>query len=99
MRDVTGNFISIIKDNFLKLIIRNNNFIVVAAVLSLSCVQVFSTPCQSIGFPRQEYWSGLPLPSPGDPPNPGIEPTSPVSPALAGEFFTSEPPQKPFSIY
>ena len=43
----------------------------------------------SIGFPRQEYWSGLPFPSPGKLPNPGIEPTSP---ALAGEFFTTEPP-------
>ena len=42
MRDVTSNFISIIKYNFLKLIIRNNNFIVVAAILSLSCVRLFS---------------------------------------------------------
>ena len=37
----------------------------------------------SIGFPRQEYWSGLPFPSPGNLPNPGIKP---VSPALAGIF-------------
>ena len=36
----------------------------------------------SIGFPRQEYWSGLPFPSPGYLPDSGIEPTSPVSPAL-----------------
>ena len=43
----------------------------------------------STGFPRQEYWSGLPLPSPGDLPNQGIEPESP---ALAGGFFTTEPP-------
>jgi len=42
-----------------------------------------------MGFPRQEYWSGLPLPSPGDLPDPGIEP---MSPALAGGFFTLEPP-------
>ena len=42
----------------------------------------------SVGFPRQEYWSGLPFPPPGDLPNPGIEPESPVSPALAGRFFT-----------
>ena len=41
------------------------------------------------GFPRQEYWSRLPLPSPRDLPNPGIEP---VSPALAGRFFTVEQP-------
>ena len=40
-----------------------------------------------MGFPRQEYWSGLPFPSPGDLPNPGIESTSP---ALAGGFFTTE---------
>ena len=42
----------------------------------------------SMGFPRQEDWSGVPLPSPGDLPNPGIEP---VSLALAGGFFTAEP--------
>ena len=40
----------------------------------------------SMGFPRQEYWSGLPFPSPGDVPNPGIEPASPT---LAGRFFTT----------
>ena len=43
-------------------------------------------------FPRQEYWSGLPFPSPGDLPLPGTEP---VSSALAGGFFTAEPPGKP----
>ena len=48
----------------------------------------------SLGFPRQEYWSGLPFPSPGDLPNPGIKPGSPVSPALVGGFFTTEPPRK-----
>ena len=42
-------------------------------------------------FSRQEYWNGLPFPSTGDPPDPGIEPTSP-----ADRFFTSEPPGKPF---
>ena len=46
----------------------------------------------SLGFSRQEYWSCLPLPPPGDLPNPGIEP---VSPALAGGCFTTEPPGKP----
>ena len=68
----------------------------------LSCVQLFATSwtivCQahvSIGFSWQEYWSGLPFPSPGDLPGPGMKPTSPVSPALAGEFFTTEPPGKP----
>ena len=43
----------------------------------------------SIGFSRQEYWSGLLLPSPGDLPNPGIEPASLMSPALASRFFTT----------
>ena len=42
----------------------------------------------SIGFPRQQYWSGLPFPTPGDLPNPGMEP---ASLALAGGFFTTEP--------
>ena len=46
----------------------------------------------SMGFPRQEYLSRLPFPSPGDLPDPGIEPMSPV---LAGRFFTTEPPGKP----
>ena len=46
----------------------------------------------SIGFSRQEYWSGLPFPPPGDLPNPGMEP---ASPALAGGVFTSELPGKP----
>ena len=52
------------------------------------------TPCtvacrvpRSMRLPWQEYWSGLPFPSPGDLPDPGIEP---VSPALAGRFFTTE---------
>ena len=43
-------------------------------------------------FSRQEYWSGLPFPSPGDLPYPGIKP---MSPELAGRFFTTEPPGKP----
>ena len=62
-------------------------------VKSLSRVQLFATPWTvarqaplSMGFSRQEYWSGLPFPSPGDLPNPGIEPESP---ALAGRFFTT----------
>ena len=47
-----------------------------------------------MGFPWQEYWSGLPFPSLGDLPDPGMELTSPVSSALAGGFFTSGPPGK-----
>ena len=49
----------------------------------------------SMEFSRQEYWSGLPFPPPGDLPNPGIEPSSPASPALAGGIFTAKPPGKP----
>ena len=67
-----------------------------AVVVQSDC---FATPwtvtCQaslSMGFPRQEYWSGLPFPSPGDLPNPRMEPESP---SLAGRFFTTEPPGKP----
>ena len=63
-----------------------------ACVCVLSGVRLFATPwtvvCQaplSMGFPRQEYWRGLPFPAPGDPPNPGIEPVSLVS--LAGRLI------------
>ena len=61
---------------------------------SLSHSQLFVSPWNvahqaplSMEFPRQEYWSGLLFPSPGDPPNPRTEPTTPVSPSLAGGFF------------
>ena len=49
----------------------------------------------SMGFSRQEHWSGLPFPSPGDLPDPGIQP---VSPASVGRFFTAEPPGNPCFI-
>ena len=62
----------------------------------LSCVRLFVTPWtvahQSplfMGFPREEYWSGLPFPSLGDLPDPEVEPMSLASPALAGGFFTT----------
>ena len=65
----------------------------------LSHVQLFGIPwtvaCQpplSMGFSRQEYWSGLPFPPPGDLPDPGIEPESP---ALQADALPSEPPGKP----
>ena len=48
-------------------------------------------------FPRQEYWSGLPFPPQGDLPDPGIKPMPPGSPELAGKFFTTEPPGKPYT--
>ena len=66
---------------------------------SLSPVQLFATPWTvayqafpSMGFSRPEYWSGLPVPSPGDLPNPEIEPGSP---ALEADALTSEPTGKP----
>ena len=68
----------------------------------LHCVQLLVTlqtvarqAPLSMGLSRQEYWSVLPFLSPGDLPNPGIESESPVSPALAARFFTTEPPGKP----
>ena len=61
-----------------------------------SCVQLFVTPWTIVhqfplpmGFSRQEYWSELPFPSPGYFPDPGIEPTSLMTPALAGRFNTN----------
>ena len=67
----------------------------------LSRIQHFVTPWTtdhkaplSMGFSRQEYWSGLPFPPPGDLSNPRIEPMSPVSPALVGGLFNTEPPEK-----
>ena len=66
---------------------------------SLSHVRLFVTSWTlayqappSMGFSRQEYWSGLPFPSPGDLPDPGIEPRSPT---LEADALTSEPPGKP----
>ena len=73
------------------------------ALLShFSRARLFATPWTaahqaplSMGFSRQEYWSGLPCPPPGDLPDPGIELTSP---AWAGGFFITEPPGKPFLL-
>ena len=56
-----------------------------------SCQTLYQAP-SSMGFSRQEYWSGLPFPSPGDLPDPGIELGSPV---LQADTLTSEPPGKP----
>ena len=70
-----------------------------------TCVQLFATlwtiDCQaplSLGFSRQEYWSGLPCHPSKDLPNPGIEPVSLTSPALVDIFFTTEPPGKPIFL-
>ena len=57
---------------------------------------VAGQPPVSLGFPRQEYCSGVPFPSPGDLPDPGMEP---ASPALAGRFLTIEPPEKPKKVF
>ena len=65
------------------------------SVVSDSFATPWTVACQaplSMGFLRKESWSGLPFPFPGDLPDPGIEL---ASPALAGRFFTAEPPGKP----
>ena len=66
-------------------------------------VRLFVIPwtvaCQaplSVGFPRREYWSGLPFPSPGDLPNSSIEAGSP---ALQADSLPPEPPEKPYQFY
>ena len=68
----------------------------------VSRVQLFATPWTaahqaplSMGFSKQEYWSGLPCPPAGDLPDPGIEPASLTSPALAGGFFTTSATWEP----
>ena len=73
---------------------------VLLLLVATSCLTLFVTPWAvdhqvplSMGFSRQEYWSGLPSPSPGDLPHTRIELTSP---ALADRFFTTESPRKPF---
>ena len=75
---------------------------IVAAAQSSSHVQLFATLWTlahqaplSMGFSRQEHWSGLPFPFPGVLPNAEIEPASSESPSLAGRFFTTQPPRNP----
>ena len=73
-----------------------------------SCVLFFVTPWTiarqvllSIGFPRQEHWSGLPFPPPGDLPGPGTESAAPalqVVSRIAGGFFTAVPPGEPYWV-
>ena len=70
-----------------------------------SRVRPFETPWTvashapvSMGFSRQEYWSGLPFPPQGNLLNPGIRPKSPASPAVAGGFFTTAPLGKPSKV-
>ena len=73
---------------------------------SISHVRLFATPWivarqapLSMGFSRQEYWSGLPCPPPGDLPDLGTEPICLVSPALQADSLPTEPPGKPIIIY
>ena len=81
---------------------RKRNIISYSMIWSMCCakslghVRVFATPwtkaCQvtlSMEFSRQAHWSGLPFPSPGELPNPGIKPLYLMSPALSGRFFTT----------
>ena len=80
-------------------------FCCLPAVLLFSCKVIFNSVTSwtvthqaslFMRFSRQEYWSVLPFPPPGDLPDPGIKPTSS---ALADGFFTTEPPGKPYSVY
>ena len=76
------------------MVLTQNSMYNCCCLVTKSCLSLLQ-PCktvahqvpQSMGYPRQQHWSGLPFPSPGDLPDPGTEPTSP---ALAGGFFTSE---------
>ena len=85
------------------ILLMNGYWILCVCLLSyFSHVWLFATPRTvarqaplSVGFSRQEYWSGLPFPPPGELPNSGIKPTSPETLALAGRFFTTELPGKP----
>ena len=73
--------------------------VVIGDLVAKSCPALatpYTVACQaplSMGFSRQEYWSGLPFPSPGDLSDPGIESVSLAFLALAGGFFTTEPPE------
>ena len=80
----------------ISLFLSHKRMLHVCVLSCFSCVRLFVTLWTVVrqvplfmGFSRQEYWSGLPCPRPGDLPNPGIEPMSRMSSALAGEFFTT----------
>ena len=92
-------YLRIITDEGKSLIHSLINEWVICAMLSR--VQLFTTPWTaahqaplSMGFSRQGYWSGVPLPVLGDLPDPGIEPASLMCPTLAGRFFATVPPGK-----
>ena len=78
------------------IVLRTLDVLHVCMLSHFSFIQLFATPWSvalqaplSIEFSRQEYWSGLPCPPPGNLPNSGMELTSLMSPALAGRFFTT----------
>ena len=82
--------------NFVRILYWTRNKLFQNKPCVLSCVQLFATWCTlacwaplSMGFPKQESWSGLPFPPSGYPPDPEVGPASPVSPALAGGLFTT----------
>ena len=102
--------IFVLKNEFLEIkkyewLFLNHSIFLTLHVCVQSCfshVQLFATLCTvahkvplNMGFSRQEYWSGLSCPPPGDLPDPWIEPSSPVALALQAESFTSELPRKP----
>ena len=86
---------------FYRLYSTESYFTVLAMFLYVRCMYAQSCPicetpwtvaCQtplSMGFPRQEYWSGLQFSSPGDLPDPGLKPISPATPIFAGRFFST----------
>ena len=86
--------------------IRIFNIFMCVCVCVLSRVLLFETPWTithqahlCMGFSRQEYWTGLPFPTPEHLSKPRVEPTSQVFPVLAGRFFTTAPPGKPQSSH
>ena len=91
---------------YIHIYIHTHAHIYVCMLSCLSCVQLFLTlwtvACKAplpMGFSRQEYWSRLPCPPPGDLPNPGIEPMSLISPALAVGLFIASATQEALNLY
>jgi len=105
MKDEKNTLKGTLEDNQMSNCMPPNPVCVCARTHTLNHIQVFTTPWTiahqaplPVGFSRQEcwkYWSGLSFPPPpGDLPYPGIEPMTPACSALAGGFFTTEPPGK-----
>ena len=82
----------------IKFVSHCNSSCMCACLRAQSCLNPWAIARQVslfMKFSRQEYWSGLPYPTSGDLPGPGIKPLSLLSPTLAGGFFTTAPPGKP----